>query len=176
MPVHLLTLEVREAIGASAPGTCCISADESVQLKDHLPAHLASQFAAKSTLSSGNVSVRSHEHAAVTSADVMAVLAGLRIKNWQIVTSSSYVDAEAKQMVKSFHFEQQIGATLDESANANGITEAEVDEDVGLEEDWDLPSGWMEVPDEEGNIYYYSTTTGESTWDRPRGPFGGEVS
>lgn len=30
-----------------------------------------------------------------------------------------------------------------------------------------LPYGWSEEKDQEGNVYYYNKTTGESQWDRP---------
>ncbi len=214
MPIDLLILEVHDPVDrAASAGTCCCSVrvDEGMELTDHLPAHLASQFSVRkqehggTTLSSGDTTIKAYEHNAVNAADVMVILSSLRSNGWQLVTSHSHVDAAVKQTVKTFYFDHQMatsfiaanstsfskqalnsgtaaktdGATTHAatlSTDAELVEDEEDDDDYAVEGDWDLPPDWVEVPDDEGNIYYYNTTTGESTWDRPGEPDAGDAA
>lgn len=80
--------------------------------------------------------------------------------------------------VPSLHNLHEAAQTITERAGRCGYITIPYKEEVKPAVDLALtalPEGWEEADDGAGNIYYYSTVTGESQWERPLPPYSGQL-
>jgi hypothetical protein len=100
-------------------------------------------------------------HDAIAVSDLMVLVSHIRKKGWHVL--SSHVSTTDTEIIKTFHFDRH------SASDGNVSNELKDDCSVAAIEATNivLPEGWVEVPDAEGNVYYYHTESGESTWDHP---------